>query len=208
MSQDKDDFSQFLDQNFTYDPGSSFVNPPSFSNEELASLERKKGMTPLLKKVLHNEAIPKEVIGTSQKHIDSLYSQAYKVYNAGKFAEAAQMFANLVSLDYKDTKYLFCLAASLHLAEQYVNATNAYAFYATQEPKNPIPFYHMADCQMKTDDLTGAAVALEMAIIRAADHPQYQVLKDRCAFSLESVKKEMVKRGMRSPDADAQPPPS
>jgi type III secretion system low calcium response chaperone LcrH/SycD len=85
------------------------------------------------------------------------------------------------------------LAACFHMMKEYKNAVSTYAICGVIDPDNPIPHYHASDCYIHMNDPVSALIALEMAIKRAGDKPEYQMLKDRALLSIESLKKEIAK---------------
>ena len=125
--------------------------------------------------------------------VEGIYGQAYRLYNTGKYKEAAQIFRLLIMINSTEPKYAMGLAACFHLMKDYKSATNTYSLIGIIDPQNPIPFYHSSDCFMQMGDQASALVMLEMAIKRAGEKPEFRTLKDRAILTAESLKKELAK---------------
>lgn len=143
--------------------------------------------------MLETGVVPKEALGFSDEKVEAIYGQAYRLYNSGKYEEASQIFRLLMVLDSTDSKYMLGLAACLHMMKQYKNAVKVYTIAAILDGNNPIPHFHLSDCFIQMNDQVSAIMALEMAIKRAGDKQEYQILKDRALLTIESLKKELEK---------------
>lgn len=136
---------------------------------------------------------PKDTLGLSDAMVEGIYGQAYRLYNTGKYKDASQLFRVLVMLNPLEPKYTIGLGACFHMMKDYKSAIDTYTLATVMDTESPIPFYHISDCYTQINDNVSAAVALEMAIKRAGDKPEYKKLKDRALLTLESLKKEINK---------------
>lgn len=136
---------------------------------------------------------PKDALGLTDAMVEGVYGQAYRLYNTGKYKEAIQIFRLLLMISSTETKYAMGLAACFHMLKDYQTAVNSYSLVSLMDPESPIPFYHTSDCFMQMGDPFSAAIALEMAIKRAGEKPEFKTLKDRAVLTLESVKKDIAK---------------
>lgn len=134
----------------------------------------------------------KDMLGVTEESIESLYSQAYLLYNTGRYRDAIQVFRLLIMLNPMESKYTMGLAASLHMLKEYKGASAAYSLVSILDPENPIPYYHASDCYIQSGDKLSAIAMLEMAIKRAGAKPEFAALKKRAEITLETVKKELV----------------
>src|SRR5215203_1363856 len=57
----------------------------------------------------------KDVLGLSEKVTEGIYGQAYRLYSAGKYKEASQLFRLLIVLNGMEGKYPMGLAACFHM---------------------------------------------------------------------------------------------
>lgn len=144
----------------------------------------------LLEKTAKSAAIPKTLLGLSDEMVEGIYSQAYRLYNTGRYEDAAELFRMLVMINATEAKYILGLAACYHMLKDYNGAVETYAICATLDPESPIPFYHSSDCYIQMNDPLSATIALEMAVKRAGDNPEFQVLKERAQLTIESLQKE------------------
>jgi len=134
----------------------------------------------------------KDVLGLNEKVVEGIYGQAYRLYNAGKYKEASQLFRLLIMLNGTESKYAMGLAACFHMLKEYVAAAELYSVCGLLDALNPIPYYHASDCYLAVGDKTSAIVALEMAAARSRERPIYSQLKDRALLTLSTLKQEML----------------
>ncbi len=156
-----------------------------------AGIAKKNGkeVEKLSKDALMQQMLPKNVLGLSDAMVEGIYSQAYRLYNTGKYKDAIQLFRLLIMIDSTAAKYAMGLAACFHMQKEYANAISTYALCGIIDPDSPIPHYHSSDCYMQMKDPLSAIISLEMAVKRAGDKPQFQALKDRALMTIESLKK-------------------
>jgi type III secretion system low calcium response chaperone LcrH/SycD len=162
----------------------------------LGAQVKKKGENPYqqaLNEVISEEFIPQNAMGMSDAMLEGIYGEAYRLYNTGKYASAAEMFRFLVMVKPIEPKFAMGLAACFHMMKQYRQAITAYTMCGVIDPDSPIPHYHASDCYIQLKDTMSAIIALEMAIKRAGVKPEYQALKDRALLSIQSLKKESGK---------------
>lgn len=152
--------------------------------------QQSKDFQKLSQEVLAKQALPKKMMGMSDAMVEGLYSQAYRLYNTGKYKDASQLFRMLILLDSTEPKFAMGMAACFHMMKEYANALNMYALCGIIDPESPIPHYHASDCYIQMKDNVSAIVSLEMAVKRAGDRPEYHTLKDRAVMTIESLRKE------------------
>lgn len=136
---------------------------------------------------------PKDALGLTDAMVEGVYGQAYRLYNTGKYKEAIQIFRLLLMINSMEPKYAMGLAACFHMMKDYQAAVNLYNVIGVLDPNSPISFYHASDCYIQMGDPLSALVALEMAIKRAGEKPEFKTLKDRATLTAESLKKETQK---------------
>lgn len=142
---------------------------------------------------------PQNAMGMSNEMVEGLYGQAYRLYNTGKYQDAMQMFRLLVMINPSDPRYTLGLAASMHLLKEFKSAIELYTVCSILDAESPIPLYHISDCYLQTQDKLSAMIALEMAVKRSGDKPEFQTLKDRAAMTAKSLRKELEAKGELRP---------
>jgi len=147
-------------------------------------------MKDFTEKMVNRGLPPKDAAGISNKLLEGIYAQAYRLYNTGKYIEATHLFRLLILLDPNESKYVLGLAACFHMMKEYKNAIQTYTMCLMLDPQNPIPFYHSSDCYIQMKDFTSAILCLEMAIQQAGEKQEFAKLKERALLSLESLKKQ------------------
>lgn len=158
-----------------------------------ASRKANKDFKEMLNRGAKQAAIPKNLLGLSDNMVEGIYSQAYRLYNTGRYNDAAELFRLLIMMNPVEAKYTLGLAACYHMTKDYSDAVGVYAICATLDPDSPLPYYHSSDCYIQMNDPLSATLALEMAIKRSEGKPEYQVLKDRAQMTIDSLKKESGK---------------
>lgn len=152
--------------------------------------KKNKNITFLIQELLKSGCMPKDVFNFSDQQIEGIYAQAYNFYQTGRYNDALQIFRLLVVLNPGEMKYALGIAASLHMMKEYQEAVEAYTLCSVLDPLNPVPHYHMSDCFVGMRDRHSAKIALETAIRKAGDKPEYQILKDRASLTIKNLKKE------------------
>lgn len=147
-----------------------------------------------VKKVAKEAIVPKDMLKLSDQYVEGIYGQAYRLYNTGKYVEAGKLFQLLIMINSLEPKYLLGLAACFHMLKDYKNAVQTYTICSLLDPESPIPHYHCSDCYICIGDPLSAMVCLDLAIKRAGNKPEYQVLSDRSKLTLESLQKEVDKK--------------
>jgi type III secretion system low calcium response chaperone LcrH/SycD len=133
----------------------------------------------------------KDILGLTDVMIEGMYGQAYRLYNTGKYRDASQIFRLLLMINATEVKYAMGFAACFHMLKEYKGAAAAYTLVSSMDPESPVPFYHASDCYIKQGDLLSATVALEMAIKRAGNKPEFRAIKDRATMTIQGLRKEL-----------------
>ncbi len=155
------------------------------------SQEKKADFQNIAAKAVQQGIMPKDMLGLSDAMVEGLYGQAYRLYNTGKYKDACQLFRLLIMLNSTEPKYAMGLAACFHMLKEYKNAVSSYAMCGVIDPENPIPHYHASDCYIHLNDPISAIIALEMAMKRAGNKPEYKTIKDRAQLTINSLRKDM-----------------
>lgn len=155
-----------------------------------SSEQIEKGLEDALGKMLKEGMTPKDAFGVSSNVLESVYAQAYRLYNTGKFVEAIHLFRILILMNTTEPKYTLGLAACFHMLKEYKNAIQAYTMCTVIDPVSPIPHYHASDCFIQMKDSLSAMISLQMAIDKAEGKAEYTKIKERALLTLESLKQQ------------------
>lgn len=159
---------------------------------EEISPEMMESMKGLAQTIMQTGTVPKEALGFNDEKMHEIYGQAYRLYNTGKYKEAVDLFRSLVILDATEVKYSLGLAACYHLMKEYEAAAKIYSIAGLIDATDPVPHFHASDCYIQMKDMVAALICLEMAVKKAGNRPEYQVLKDRALLTIESLKKVVI----------------
>lgn len=159
------------------------------------SMELAEKATLMTDMLINHDVPPKAAFGISNEQIEAIYAQAYRLYNTGKYQEAIDLFRVLIVMDASDSKYALGLAACFHMLKEYDSAVKLYMMTGIIDGDSPIPHFHASDCYIQMGDRASAVLSLDMAVKRAGEKPEYQVLKDRALLTIDSLKKELSQIG-------------
>jgi len=151
------------------------------------------GVSGMAKRTFTGNMQIKDVLGLSDEMVEGIYGQAYLLYNTGKYRDASEVFRLLIMMKSTEPKFMMGLAACYHMLKEYDPAASTYILCSVLDPTSPLPQFHASDCYIQMGDKASAIVALEMTIKRAETKPEYQVLKERAAITLEGLKKELAR---------------
>lgn len=146
----------------------------------------------VFKDVLQGGKVPKEALKFTDEKTERMYAEAYRLYNSGKYREASYIFRMLIFLDVTQPRYTMGLAACAHMEKDYDAAIKAYISCSAMDADDPLPLFHASDCYIEKNDPASAILMLEMAVLRAGDRSEYQIMKDRALLTIESLKKELI----------------
>lgn len=138
-------------------------------------------------KILEGHCLPKEALGISDDLMEKFYSYAYQAFQAGKYNETLPVFKFLRQLDPLDSRYSFAIAASYHYKKEYLLAAGNYLVCNRVDPFNPIPYFHLYDCFLKSEHYGSALVAIQACIGIASIHPFYASLKEKALLERQYV---------------------
>ena len=145
----------------------------------------------LLEAALKKGVMPKTALQLGDDTMEAIYTQAYNLYNQGKYTESSYIFRLLMMLDPITAKYTLGVAACLHRMNDYQNAANIYMLCAALDSTNPLPHFHAADCYLKLKAYELAVFCLNMTISAAKDQPQYAVVKERATLMRDNLNKQL-----------------
>lgn len=135
---------------------------------------------------------PKDAMSLPPGYLENIYSQAYQLYNTGKYSDASNMFRLLIMFNAMEAKYVMGLAACYHMMKDYVSAIQTYTLCSVLDSTNPIPHYHSSDCYIQMREYVSAMLCLELAIERAGDSPEYAKMNERALLGLEGLRKQAI----------------
>jgi type III secretion system low calcium response chaperone LcrH/SycD len=148
-------------------------------------------METLTEQLMQKGGAPKDLLGISDEMVEGVYGQAYRLYNTGKYRDACQIFRMLVMINATEPRYIMGQAACLHMLKEFKSAAESYTICGMMDPDNPVPHFHASDCYIQMQNPVSALVALQMAVKRAGERPQYKTLKDRAEMTMASLRKEI-----------------
>lgn len=146
-------------------------------------------ISPIDPKLILNDGIfSKDSLGITARELNRVYSQAKQLYDAGKFEEARTLFSALIILDSQVPAFLYGLASTFLMLKEYDGAIEAFLEYAGLVQNDPLPYFFVAECYEKKNDIVSTMIALQTVINRAGDQTHYQEIKNRASLVLNALK--------------------
>lgn len=137
---------------------------------------------------------PKEIFGLNPAQMEAMYGRAYGHFNAGQYDQAKHFFRVLSTIDSLDPRYSFGLAACYHMQKKYGVALATYSIVAVQDPENPMPVFHAADCEMQLGNQAGAYENLKTTIARCGDRKEFAQVKEKAKLLMEGIRQARLKK--------------
>lgn len=155
--------------------------------------EEKKDVMNLMIDLFVEGKMPKEAMGFKDDDLEFLYMYGYQLYDSGKFSDALQVFLLLNGLDPQNARYWFVVGACFHQMKEYEIAINYYLNAAFLDQKNPLGWFHAADCYLMTEDRDpqAAVAALVMARHIMKDDSNYDSVRSKIEVMLEALRKHL-----------------
>lgn len=144
----------------------------------------------VVEKILLDGASPKEAMGFNDEMLEYLYSIAYTEFKNGKYSKALTTFTYLRDLDPLIYRYTFAIAACHHYMKDYEKAIGEYSLCALLDEKDPKCYYYMAECLIEEKDAKLAMTALQDAVLRSKDKPEFVNIYEISSLTLEKLSLE------------------
>lgn len=145
------------------------------SDKAIAKLKNKK----VLQKEIAEGKTAQEIMGFSDAAMAKFYEAAYKIFEHRRYADAANAFLFLATLNPYNHEYWLGLGMASQLSHDYESAIDAYELAAISDIESPIPYFYLAKCLFAVHDRESAIQALELAIDLAGDSAEYAELKEQ-----------------------------
>jgi type III secretion system low calcium response chaperone LcrH/SycD len=130
-------------------------------------------------------------INVSDQQTEAIYLLAFELYQKGEYAKATTLFSGLVLARKNEFKFWLGLGASHQMLKNYNKALNAYNIAQKIKPKNPMPFFHTAECLWSQKDSKNAIAFLGKAEKRAQhNHAKYASFLNQVGLLKENWSKK------------------
>lgn len=130
-----------------------------------------------LKKEFAKGKTAQQILEFSNETMAKFYKAAYQLFEHRKYADAANAFMFLVTLNPYNHDYWLGLGMATQLQGDFEAAIDAYEIAAMYEIENPVPYFYLAKCLFAIHDRESALQALELALEYADNKPEYTELK-------------------------------
>lgn len=145
----------------------------------------------LMQSLVKKEIFSKKALGVSEQDAKLMYAKAKQLYESGKYKEARTLFSTLTLLEKNVPAYIYGLATSSFMLNDDSTAIDGFLQYGALVPTDPMPYYYLSLCYELKNDLASALIALQVAMTRAANQPQYQELKTRAKMAIDNLSKKL-----------------
>lgn len=123
--------------------------------------------------------------------IQKLHKAACHLFENHHYADAANGFLFLLSLNAYQHDYWLGLGMSTQMCGDFESAIDAYEMAAIYKAEDPVPYFYLAKCLFAMHERQSALLALEMAIQYAGELSEYQELKDQALEAQSQLKKHI-----------------
>ncbi len=150
-------------------------------------LRRKKA----LKKDLSEGKTAQEILGFSNETMARFYRAAYHLFEDKRFADAANAFLFLTTLNPFNHDFWLGLGMATQLCKNFEIAIDAYEMAAICELDNPVSYFYLAKCLYAIHERENALHALDLALEYAQDKDEYAELKQQAQMARESLLRQV-----------------
>lgn len=157
------------------------------------SKEDKKRYAKVLLDIAEKGKTPAEAMQFQKSDLALIYNYAYSFYNKGDYKTAIELYKMLVTLDPTYPSFSLALGVCYQQMKEYKKAIVAYTLAYQHSKNDPIPYYYLYDCYLKTGDQFAALMMINQAIIKAADQEKYKKIKERSQKFRDDLSKEISK---------------
>ncbi|WP_176464077.1 SycD/LcrH family type III secretion system chaperone [Bordetella genomosp. 11] len=99
-----------------------------------------------MRKILKDGRPLGDSVGIPAEDRQTLYAVAYKVYAEGRYDVAQHLFAQLVTYDHHEPRYMKGLAAATQMLGDHEQAMRMYSVAALMDASDPAVVMHAGDC--------------------------------------------------------------
>ncbi|WP_144393330.1 SycD/LcrH family type III secretion system chaperone [Pleionea sediminis] len=98
-----------------------------------------------------------DVLGLDEEQLESFYTLAYQMYEAGNLLDAKKLFQFLCMAEHMSSKYFIGLGAVQKALGDFRSAGEAFSYALVVDPKKNDAIYFAAECQYELGQLKEAA---------------------------------------------------
>lgn len=154
-------------------------------DEQLSAFEADKAN--LIDSLLQQQVLSKESLNLNPDTAKAIYEQAYQLYSAGQYTKAKALFGILLVFNPSEFHFLYGYATCCFMLKEYEIAADCFVRSGQLNAMNPLPYFYAADCYIQMQDLLSTCTALEMAIRKSGNDPDYTEIKQRAQLTLDAL---------------------
>jgi len=143
--------------------------------------------------------------GVSEATLEALYARAHALYTQGKYADAGQLFAQLVMHSHLDRRFHKGVGACLQMQGRHEEALKYYGVASMLALTDPHPVVHIAECLFALSRTEEANRALRFALGQIKGEAQYAALGERVQALLELSARAHGQQAGQQADSAFQP---
>lgn len=131
----------------------------------------------------------KELAGFSEESMQRLYRGAHSIFHQERFADAADAFVFLVTLDPYRHNYWLGLGMSEQALGHFDEALAAYSMAVLTDFKVPTAHFYAGKCYYALNEIPRAGACFDLAIAFSLENPKYDKVKRLAQDSKEFMAK-------------------
>lgn len=145
----------------------------------------------LLKKEIAAGKSAQDILGFDDGTMAKFYGAAYHLFENRHYADAANAFLFLVTLNPYNHDYWLGLGMATQMTGDFEAAVDSYEMAAICELDNPVPYFYLAKCLFAMHDRDSALQALDIAIEQSQDKDEYSDLKHQAEAARKLIHKSI-----------------
>lgn len=130
-----------------------------------------------------------EILEFSDEAMAKFYGAAYQLFKYRKFADAANAFLFLVTLNPYNFDYWLGLGMSTQMCNEFDVAIDAYEMAAICNVDSPVPYFYLAKCFFAIHDRENALTSLDLALEYSEENEEYADLRNQALAAKKILKK-------------------
>jgi type III secretion system low calcium response chaperone LcrH/SycD len=125
-------------------------------------------------------------LGVSEADLEAMYILGWRLYQLGKYKEAAASLRKLVTMAPYERRYLQALGNSLQMMGSHAEAVGFYHMLLVLDAEDPMPTFYMAQCLLHMGQSQDAADVLEATIDNASNKPEFAAIREQ-ALAMQTL---------------------
>lgn len=162
-------------------------------DEMLVALRREGVLDDASLEALRAGALPKVALNISESEMEQIFRLGHNALCIGDVKGAAAAFERLCRLDPLEGRYIYALAATRQISEQFSVAARLYLMSIAFGVGGGEPYVRLGECLMASNETSEAREVLEFAIELAGEGPAQSAARERAQKLIAIISSQAAK---------------